>query len=165
MENDLKRSDYVRNFIKKLGELSKMKLNHVILYSTILFTILTSAGCITATKNAMPGGVDFNSLNVQDAKVVKTFETAKANNKNVLLIFDAVWCGYCQKFNQKTMKDAEVQKTLANFEVINVDVDKYPKVLQAFTNGKSEGVPLIMLFSPEGVQTDEIGGIHQRQTI
>ena len=106
----------------------------------------------------MTGGVDFNSLNVQDTKVLKTFETAEANGKNVLLIFDAVWCGYCRKFNQITMKDTEVKKTLAGFEVINVDVDKYPKVLSAFTNGKSTGIPAIMMFSPEGIQTEKLVG-------
>ena len=138
-----------------------MKLFHLknYLYITLLLTIILSIGCNISSKKLMPGGVDFNSLNVQDKQVLKTFETAKANDKNVLLIFDAVWCGYCRKLNTITMKDAEVQKTLAGYEVINVDVDKYPKVLKKFTKEKGRtGIPLIMLFSPEGVQIDEIGG-------
>ena len=141
-----------------------MKLIHThnLFIITSLLAILFLFGCKIPTQNAMPGGVDFNSLNVQDEKVLKTFETAKANDKNVLLIFDAVWCGYCRKLNTITMKDAEVQKTLAGYEIINVDVDKYPKVIKKFTKQKGRtGVPLIMLFSPEGVQIDEIGGFHR----
>lgn len=129
------------------------------LYVILLLAIILFASCKTSSVKTMTGGVDFNSLNIQDAKVLKTFATAKANNKNVLLIFDAVWCGYCRKLNTITMKDAEVKKTLANFEVINVDIDKYPKILKEFTYGKGrKGVPFIMLFSPEGIQTYEIGG-------
>lgn len=128
------------------------------LYPTLLLVFVFSVSCNLATTKGMPNGVEFSSLNLQDAKVLKTFETAKANNKNVLLIFDAVWCGYCRKLNQITMKDAKVKKTLADFEVVNVDVDKYPEVLKAFVGGAKNGVPFIMLFSPEGIQTDEIGG-------
>ncbi len=132
------------------------------LFATLILTMILSAGCNISSRKAMPNGVDFNSLNVKQAKVIKTFETAKSNNKNVLLIFDAVWCGYCRKLNQITMKDAEVQKTLADFEIVNVDVDKYPEVLKAFENGSmsndDKGVPLILIFSPEGVQIDEVNG-------
>ena len=137
-----------------------MRLNRTNLFVILLLIIIISVGCneTTTTQKSMRGGVEFSSLNVQDAKVIKTFETAKANGKNVLLIFDAVWCDYCRKLNTITMKDANVQKTLASFEVINVDVDKYPKVLKAFVGNARRGVPLIMLFSPEGVQTDEVGG-------
>ena len=54
------------------------------------------------------------------------------------------------------MKDAEVKKTLADFEILNIDVDKFPEVVSAFKNIKS--VPTMMIFSPEGIQTDETGG-------
>jgi thiol:disulfide interchange protein DsbD len=110
----------------------------------------------------MPGGIDYNSLNVQNSKVKKVFQTAKSNNKKVMLIFDAVWCDYCRKLNQRVLKDAEVQKTLAGFEVINVDVDKYPEVLKTFASGSKgfdgRGVPAILIFSSEGFQMDQIVG-------
>ena len=128
------------------------RTKHFLLASILLATSLFT----NCQKKGMPGGLDYNSLKVTDAKVVQTFKTAKENNKKVLLIFDAVWCGYCRKFNQITMKDAEVKKTLADFEILNIDVDKFPEVVSAFKNIKS--VPTMMIFSPEGIQTDETGG-------
>lgn len=143
----------------------RKKRTKQILHTILLFTIIFSVSCKTLLQKRMPNGIDFSSLKVQDTKVLKTFETAKANNKKVLLIFDAVWCGYCRKFNQQTMKDLEVRKTLADFETLNIDVDKYPKVVKAFESGsvykKIKGVPTIMIFSSDGIQTDEITGYYK----
>lgn len=110
----------------------------------------------------MPGGIDYNSLEVKDTRVVETFKNARENNKNVLVIFDAAWCGVCRKFNQETMKDAEARRTLADYVVINIDVDKFPEPTKAFgrRGGKTriESVPTVMIFSPEGIQADEFVG-------
>lgn len=112
----------------------------------------------------MPGGVNFNSLNLNETKVVETFKTAKQNGKNVLVIFDATWCGVCREFNQKTMKDSQVVKSLKDYEVVNVDVDKFPEIAKAFGRraGKSriDGVPTVMIFSSEGLQLDEFVGAY-----
>ncbi|NNE99984.1 MAG: thioredoxin family protein, partial [Pyrinomonadaceae bacterium] len=112
----------------------------------------------------MPGGVDYNALDVKDAKVVQTFKAARENDRNVLVIFDAVWCGVCRKFNGQTMKDPQVRKTLAEYEVINIDVDKFPEPTNAFGKRRNlsriESVPTIMIFSSEGIQTDEFTGFY-----
>jgi len=108
--------------------------------------------------------LDFASLDIDNPQVEKTFQTAKANNKNVLVVFDAVWCGYCRKFNTITMKDSRVEKTLADFEVVNIDVDKFPKAVKAFeknTGGKIEGVPTLMIFSSNGVKKERVTGFYQ----
>ena len=95
----------------------------------LLASLLLAGFSFTGCKKAvMKGGVDFNSISVQESKVIKTFETAKQNDKNVLVFFDAAWCGSCRKLNQFTMKDAKIRKTLADYELINVDVDKFPDV-------------------------------------
>ena len=132
-----------------------------LLSTTLLLTLFLSGGCGSLIQKLRPGGLDFGSLDIDNPKVAETFETAKANNKNVLLIFDAVWCGYCRKFNQLTMKDAEVKKTLSGFEVVNIDVDKYPKAVKAFekvAGGKITGVPTLMIFSSNGNQTARVSG-------
>ncbi len=112
----------------------------------------------------MPEGVNYNSLDVKDAKVIQTFKSAKENGKNVVVIFDAVWCGVCCKFNQQTMKDPEVLKTLADFEVINVDAEKFPEVAKKLGRraGKTRirSVPTVMIFSSDGIQADEFIGFY-----
>lgn len=132
------------------------------LLSLIFLAASLFIGC--QSQKAMPGGVDYNALDVKDAKVIKTFKTAKENDKNVLVIFDAVWCGVCRKFNQETMKDSAVRKTLGDYEVINIDVDKFPGPTDAFGKRRDlsriESVPTIMIFSPEGIQTDEFAGFY-----
>ncbi len=135
-----------------------------LLHIALLLTIISSASCKTLLQKGMPNGIDYNSLDIENTQVVKTFETAKKNDKNVLLIFDAAWCGSCRKLNQITMKDARVRKTLADYEVINVDVDKLPNVLQSFRSGSAKeinSVPTIMIFSPEGIQTDRLVGYYK----
>ncbi len=134
--------------------------------ATLLLTFaILFANC--ESQKMMPGGLDFNSLDVKNPEIVKTFEAAKEKNKNVLLVFDAVWCGYCRLFNQKTMKDAEVQKTLAGFEVLNIDIDKFPDAARAFKSGSAEhggeGIPAILIFSAEGFQTDEVLGYYEAE--
>ena len=125
---------------------------------TLLFVVLSCA----KSDRPMPGGIDYNSLNVQNREVTGVFQKAKSNDKKVMLIFDAVWCGYCRMLNQRVLKDPEVKKTLAGFEVINVDVDKYPKILKTFVDASEsfdgKGVPAILIFSSEGLQTDQIEG-------
>jgi thiol:disulfide interchange protein len=111
----------------------------------------------------MPNGVNFNELKLTETKVVETFKNAKVKGKNVLVIFDAVWCSVCEEFNQKTMTDPQVVKTLKeDYEVINIDVDTFPEVTKVFGRraGKSkiEGVPTVMIFSPEGLQQEEFAG-------
>ncbi len=127
---------------------------------SLLFLAALIRGC--QSQRVMPGGVDYNSLEVKDANVVQTFKAAKENNKNVLVIFDAAWCGVCRKFNQETMKDPQVRKTLTSYEVINIDVDKFPAPTDAFgkrgDRSRIEAVPTVMIFSSEGIQADEFVG-------
>lgn len=132
----------------------------------LLIAICLFSSCNVLSQRLNPSGIDFSSLDIDYPQIEKTFQAAKANDKNVLVIFDAVWCGYCRKFNTITMKDSEVKKSLVNFEVVNIDVDKYPKAVKAFeknAGGKIEGVPTLMIFSSDGVKKTRVTGFYKAQ--
>jgi len=62
------------------------------------------------------------------------------------------------------MKDSHVKKSLVNFELVNIDADKFPKAVKAFeenAGGKITGVPTLMIFSSDGVKKTRVTGFYK----
>jgi thiol:disulfide interchange protein len=132
--------------------------------SVIVLAGFSLANCQTKTEKKQ--GIDFSKITNQE--IVKTFEKAKADNKLVLLIFDAVWCPYCKRLNEKTLQDSKVLETLSNYEKLNIDIDENSADADFF-NGKpvsqgGNGIPTMIIFSPEGKELDrELGFIEAKE--
>src|SRR5208283_3041777 len=54
-------------------------------------------------------------------------QAAKATNKNLLLVFGAKWCDWCQKLETLTLPKPAVQKAISYYVYYHVDVDKEPQ--------------------------------------
>lgn len=59
---------------------------------------------------------------------VNTLEEAKAlamkENKNIAVEFYADWCGYCKKFEKKTLSDTTVSQKLQDFVWVKINAEK-----------------------------------------
>ncbi|MEZ5346960.1 MAG: thioredoxin fold domain-containing protein [Pyrinomonadaceae bacterium] len=132
----------------------KYKQYPFLITAVLVLTMAFLTGCGPFIQKIAGGGIELESLKEKNPEVVSTFRTANENGKKVLVIFDAAWCGYCRKFNQITMKDREVRKTLTDFEVVNIDVDRSPEAMKVFQKAsggqKIGGVPTLMIFNSNG---------------
>ena len=86
----------------------------------------------------------------------EAFETARAQNKAILLDIGAVWCHWCHVMDHESYEDAEVAKLInERFVAVKVDRDerpdvdtRYQKAVQAMTG--QGGWPLTAFLLPDG---------------
>src|ERR1700758_4560595 len=86
----------------------------------------------------------------------EAFETAKRENKPILLDIGAVWCHWCHVMDRESYDDPEVARIVnENFIAVKVDRDERPDIdsryqsaVQAMTG--QGGWPLTAFRTPEG---------------
>lgn len=136
----------------------KFKRRDYMLTGLLTILICVAGNCRVETTDA----VDIKSLGIKNPEIVKALENARNNNKPVLLIFDAVWCPYCKKLNNETLRHKEVLKTLAGYEKLHVDIDKNPDDAESFkvapASRGGDGIPAIVIFSPQGKELARTAG-------
>ena len=62
----------------------------------------------------------------------KARESAKRSGRPLLMDFSATWCGPCKEMERTTFSDAEVQKRLARFVCVRIDIDREPALAKQF---------------------------------
>ena len=62
-------------------------------------------------------------------KDAKDFEAAVKADKNVLVDFNATWCGPCRMMGREMQ---ELEKEFPNVTFLNVDTDEFPEIAQIF---------------------------------
>lgn len=72
---------------------------------------------------------------------------ARADGKPVVIDFFATWCGPCKMMERDTFTDANVQKRVADFVPLKIDVDRQPEIAQRYG---IEGLPTTMVVDAEG---------------
>lgn len=128
----------------------------LLLISVFVLATFTFVGAQTTTDEA------FDLSQIKNQEIIAAFGNAKAYDKTLLIIFDAVWCQYCKQLREETMQNAEVLDTLDKYEKLNVDVDENEADADIF-NGKPKarggnGIPAIIIFSPQGKELERITG-------
>ncbi len=110
----------------------------------------------------------FDLSKVKNQEIVRIFGNAKAYNKPVLLIFEAVWCPYCKQLNEETLQNDDVINSLGNYEKLNINVDENEEDATLF-NGKprgqgGNGIPAVIIYSPEGKKLERTTGFMESKS-
>lgn len=89
------------------------------------------------------------------ADVKAALARAKSENRRVLVVWGANWCGWCVKLADVFAKDAELaKKLLYEYDVVKVDVgnfDKHMELAASFgAEFKSTGIPFLTVLAGDG---------------
>ncbi len=82
-----------------------------------------------------------------DPLISRALARAQAENKIVVLDFQAVWCVPCKRMEQETFADPAVVQLLQQTVFLQVDTDEYPELAKQFG---VVGLPDIRFLAPDG---------------
>ena len=86
------------------------------------------------------------------AQVSQALAKAKADNKQVMIVFGANWCGDCKMLDGEFKKPALKALLDANYVVVKVDVNRFNKnldVVKPYGDVIKKGIPSIVIATPE----------------
>jgi thioredoxin 1 len=85
------------------------------------------------------------------AQVSQALARAKADNKQVMIVFGANWCGDCKMLDGEFKKPALKTLLDANYVVVKVDVNRFNKnldVVKPYGDVIKKGIPSIVIATP-----------------
>ena len=85
------------------------------------------------------------------AQVSQALAKAKADNKQVMIVFGANWCGDCKMLDGEFKKPALKALLDANYIVVKVDVNRFNKnldVVKPYGDVIKKGIPSIVIATP-----------------
>jgi thiol:disulfide interchange protein DsbD len=87
-------------------------------------------------------------------------QTAKSEDRPILLDFTASWCTACKEIEKKTFPDERVQRAAGRYLAVQLDMtdDADPSVERAFSDYKIVGLPTLILLDPSGTEQKRFFG-------
>ena len=85
------------------------------------------------------------------AQVSQTLAKAKADNKQLMIVFGANWCGDCKMLDGEFKKPALKALLDANYVIVKVDVNRFNKnldVVKPYGDVIKKGIPSIVIATP-----------------
>ena len=85
------------------------------------------------------------------AQVSQALAKAKADNKQLMIVFGANWCGDCKMLDGEFKKPALKALLDANYVVVKVDVNRFNKnldVVKPYGDVIKKGIPSIVIATP-----------------
>lgn len=82
---------------------------------------------------------------------------SQATHKPLFLYFTAKWCEPCQSLKHTTWASADVQKEMANFVPVKIDVDDHPELVKQYP---SDGIPHFVIAREDGTMMRETVGAY-----
>ncbi len=85
------------------------------------------------------------------AQVVQALGKAKADNKQLMIVFGANWCGDCKMLDGEFKKPALKALLDANYVIVKVDVNRFNKnldVVKPYGEVIKKGIPSIVIATP-----------------
>ena len=104
-------------------------------------------GCLSLLMSVCVGASELPSYVKMDFKQATI--DAKANNKNVLIVFSTVWCGPCKVMASDVYPLKEVQEGLSSYEFVYVDAEKSSDLAAKY---KIDGFPTFVVLDKDLVE-------------
>ena len=85
------------------------------------------------------------------AQVSQALAQAKSDNKQVMIVFGANWCGDCKMLDGEFKKSAMKALLDTNYVVVKVDVNRFNKnldVVKPYGDVIKKGIPSIVIATP-----------------
>lgn len=120
--------------------MSKKQVIPFALLSIVAVATFTCAGPVASQFQTQPQNIlwqtDLNAAH-QDSVL---------ENKPMLIVFDADWCKYCEKMNDKTFSDSSVTSYVNDkFVPVHLDLEKHQKIAEIL---EVERIPCTIALSP-----------------
>ena len=102
-----------------------------------------------------------NIIPSKDEIMNPAYVTAKKDNKNVFLMFDASWCTWCKRMDKNMSNDLCKDFFDDNYVIVHLAVNEYPEENKKLENpgavdfynslrGDANGIPFWIIFDSEG---------------
>ncbi|MBU0859088.1 MAG: thioredoxin, partial [Alphaproteobacteria bacterium] len=89
-----------------------------------------------------------------DAAALQTLLAQESQDKFIMVMFHAPWCPYCK--NLTTQFRTAAPETTVSFDVLKIDVEKFPVLVNSYMQG--DGVPETHVYL-HGQNVDGFGGV------
>lgn len=107
--------------------------------------VLGALGLLTAAGWSMAGGPENKAITWQSS-LKAAHKLAREQNKPMLLVFGAEWCGYCKKLEKTTLENPQLAKYInSTFVSVHIDVDDEEKIAQIL---EVKSLPCTIVLSP-----------------
>ncbi|QDU36635.1 thiol:disulfide interchange protein precursor [Maioricimonas rarisocia] len=120
--------------------------------AALLAVTLLVGTAVSALSAAAPEGTGIT----WQTDLRKAHETAVRENKPMLIVFGADWCGYCKKLERETLANPQMVKYVnAEFVPVHLDADKDKEALDIL---EVRGLPCSVVLSPNADLLGRIEG-------